>query len=421
MCITLVCVLVFTSPASADDLIAGISQERIKRLDNKLAALVESERYSGFSALIMRDGVIAHEVTLGWQDRERKIAMRKDTIFRIYSMSKAITSVAALILYEQGHFQIDDPVDTFIPEFRNLRVYEKGEAESLVTVPLERPITFRDLFTHTSGLTYHFVGNSPVHQLYRDKGVLPGAEVLQPRAGDAAPITDLKSMVSALSTIPLLHQPGERMSYGVSIDVLGRLIEIISGQKFDDFLQKELFTPLNMKDTGFTVPKNKLHRFAANYSWHDGHLELVDDPQRSRYQLSGRIHSGGAGLVSTSRDYMQFQLMVLNGGKLGEIRILGPKTVAFALSNHFPKNDMARPSYMKQQGHGLGFALALDPARMGILTSVGTADWAGAASTFFWIDRNERLAAVFMTQDMPVRDNALFQLGRSLTYQALVE
>ena len=409
------------SPAIADEIIAGFSHERLKRLDNKLTSLVESNRYPGFSVLIMREGKVAHQVTIGWQDKERKIEMAEDTIFRIFSMSKAITSIAALILFEQGHFQIDDPVDRFIPEFKNLRVYKSGEGVDVETVALQRPVTFRDLFTHTSGLTYHFVGDSPVHQMYRDKGVLPGAEVLGPKASDAAPVKDLKTMVSALSTIPLLHQPGERVSYSVSIDVLGHLIEIISGQKFDDFLQQNLFDPLNMHDTGFTVPKNKLHRFAANYSSRDAQSILIDDPQLSRYQKSGRILSGGAGLVSTSHDYMQFQLMVLNGGKLGKVRILGPKTVGFALSNHFPRDNMIRPPYMKEQGHGLGFALALDPARMGVLTSTGTADWAGAASTFFWIDRKERLAAVFMTQDMPITDNTLFGMGRSLTYQALVE
>ncbi len=420
-CLILLFSIIYISSATADEIIAGFSQERLKRLDDKLTSLVENNRYPGFSVLIMRDGKVAHQVATGWRDRERKIAMTKDTIFRVYSMSKAITSIAALILFEQGHFQIDDPVDRFIPEFKNLRVYESGEDVDLITVPLQRPVTFRDLFTHTSGLTYHFVGNSPVHQMYRDKGVLPGVEVLGSQAGDAEPIKDLKSMVSTLSTIPLLHQPGERMSYSVSIDVLGHLIEIISGQKFDDFLEQNLFVPLNMRDTGFIVPKNKLHRFAANYSWSKAQSVLVDDPRLSRYQKSDRLLSGGAGLVSTSHDYMQFQLMVLNGGKLGKVRILGPKTVDFALSNHFPRDNMTRPPYMKQQGHGLGFALALDPARMGILTSVGSADWAGAASTFFWIDRKESLAAVFMTQDMPIKDDALFELGRSLTYQALVD
>jgi CubicO group peptidase (beta-lactamase class C family) len=421
ICITVLFGFIYSASAGAEEIIAGFSQERLKRLDNKLTSLVESNRYPGFSVLIMRDGKVAHKVAMGWQDKERKIEMKNDTIFRIYSMSKAITSIAALILFEQGHFQIDDPVDKFIPEFKNLRVYKSGEGVDIETVALQRPITFRDFFTHTSGLTYHFVGNSPVHQMYRDKGVLPGVEVLGPGAGDAAPINDLKTMITELSTIPLLHQPGERMSYSVSIDVLGHLIEIMSGQKFDDFLQQNLFAPLNMHDTGFSVAKNKLHRFAANYSSRKAQSVLVDDPQLSRYQKSGRILSGGAGLVSTSHDYMQFQLMILNGGKLGKVRILGPKTVDFALSNHFPKDNMTRPFYMTQQGHGLGFALSLDPARMGVLTSVGAADWAGAASTFFWIDRKERLAAVFMTQDMPITDNALFGLGRSLTYQALVE
>lgn len=420
-CSCLIFCSISTSAIAEDHSIAGISQERIKRLDEKFSAYISAGRYAGFTGLIVRDGLVAHELAMGWQDRERQVAMRKDSIFRIYSMSKAITSIAAMILYEEGHFQIDDPIDSYIPEFLNLRVYAGGEAGSLKTVPLQRPITFRDLFTHTSGLTYHFLGKTPVHKLYRLHGILPGVELLYPEAGDGQGVPDLKSMINALATIPLLHQPGERMSYGVSIDVLGHLIEIMSGQSLDVFLKERIFEPLLMVDTGFVVPENKLDRFAGNYSWKGDHLELVDDPYQSRYRNTGRILSAGAGLVSTSHDYMQFLLMILNGGKLGKSRILSPKTVDFILSNHFPKEDMPRPAWMKQQGHGLGFALALDPVRMGMLTSVNSADWAGAASTLFWLDRKERLAAVFMTQDMPIRDNILIEQVRTLSYQAILE
>ncbi len=406
----------------ADELdIAGFSQERIKRLDKILATYIGRERYAGITGLIVRNGKTVHEFTMGWQDRERQIPMHEDTIFRIYSMSKAITSIAAMVLFEQGYFQIDDPIDPYLPEFKHLRVYAGGEIGALKTVPLQRPITFRDLLTHTSGLSYHFMGDSPVHQLYRLHGVMPGVEMLYSEAADGKEVANLESMISALARIPLLHQPGERMSYGVSIDVLGRLVEILSGQKLDDFLQQAIFGPLNMPDTGFVVPKNKLKRFAANYSWKNDHLELIDDPRRSRYRQSGRLLSGGGGLVSTSHDYMQFLLMLLNGGQLGHARILGPITVDFILSNHFPRENMPRPVWMRQQGHGLGFALALDPVKMGLLTSAGTADWAGAASTFFWLDRKENMAAVFMTQDTPLDSDTLAGQVRTLTYQALIK
>ncbi|NKB37106.1 MAG: serine hydrolase [Gammaproteobacteria bacterium] len=411
-----------TSPASyAEELQEGFSKERLQRLNIKFNSLIKNRKNAGFTALIYRNNKQVHKMSMGWQDIERKIPMRADSIFRIYSMSKAITSIAALILYEEGHFQIDQAVADFIPEFNNIRVYKSGEGDGIKTADLHRPVTIRDLFIHTSGLTYHFLGNTAVHKLYRQQGVMPGVEELYPEEGDASAITDLDAMVKTLSRIPLLHQPGERMSYSVSIDVLGRVIEVISGQPLDQFMHERIFKPLKMKDTGFVLPQEKLNRFTANYSMSDGQIKLIDDPLNSQHQRANRIHAGGAGLVSTAHDYMQFQLMILNGGKLGSARILGPKTLDFALSNHFPIDDLPRPVWMKQDSHGLGFALAMNPARMGMLTSTGTADWAGAASTFFWIDRNENLAAVFMTQDMPIKNNLLIELGRTLTYQALVE
>lgn len=413
---------VFLSPViAAGPVVAGIDQDRIKRLDDKLAGYIADGRYAGIAALIMRHGKTAHEFTGGWQDRERQVPMSQDTIFRIYSMSKAITSVAAMILYEEGHFQLDDPIDKFLPELKNLRVYVAGEAETMQTEPLQRPITFRDLFTHTSGFTYHFMGDSAIHKLYRLHGVMPGAETLQASASEGQAAPDLTAMISALATIPLLHQPGEQMSYGISIDVLGRLIEIMSAQPLDTFLQQSLFDPLQMVDTGFVVPENKLHRFASNYSWKGDHLELVDDPYKSRYRHSGRLLAGGAGLVSTTKDYMQFLHMLLNGGQLGTARILSPITVDFILSNHLPEENMPRPPWMKHHGHGLGFGLLLDPVGAGRLSSAGAASWSGAATTIFWLDRKENLAAVFMAQDMPLKDTPLMEYARSLTYQAIVK
>ena len=411
----------FSATCAAEQSIEGFSAERLRIIDQRFQSLVDEQRYAGFTALIVRNNRQVHQLTLGWQDREARVAMQPDTIFRIYSMSKAITSVAALQLYEKGLFRLQDPVEKWIPAFGQLRVYQEGDGDKVKTTQLTRPLTVRDLFTHTAGFTYHFLGKGPVHKLYRDKGIVPGVELLYPEKSDAPPITDLASMVEVLSTIPLLHQPGERMSYSISVDVLGHLVELISGQALDIYLEKNIFEPLGMKDTGFTVPAEKLHRFAANYTWSDNKLELVDAPKSSRYQHKGRIHSGGAGLVSTAHDYMQFQLMVLNDGQLNGQRILGRKTIEFALANHLPEDDLPRPAWMQQQGHGLGFALALDPARMGYMTSINTADWAGAASTFFWIDRKEKLAAVFMTQKMPIKDNDLIEMGRVTTYQALVD
>lgn len=399
----------------------GFSADRLNILDNRLQSLVDEKQYAGFTGLIVRNNRDVHKLKLGWQDRERQIPMKEDTIFRIYSMSKAITSIAALILYEQGMFMLDDPVAKWIPAFDRLRVYKSGQGQDMKTVALERAVTVKDLFIHTSGLTYHFLGQGPVHRLYRQQGLLPGVELLYPEADDGKAINSLAEMVEKLSGIPLLHQPGERMSYSVSIDVLGHLVEIISGKKLDAFLRQHIFEPLDMKDTGFTIPTEKLTRFAANYSSESDELVLLDDPQKSRYRHAGRLLSGGAGLVSTARDYMQFQLMILNQGKWNGKRILGRKTLEFALSNHFPRDNMPRPAWMKQQGHGLGFALALEPSRMTYMTSPMTADWAGAASTFFWIDRKEKLAAVFMTQMMPIKNNSLIEMGRVTTYQSLVD
>lgn len=421
-CLILFSVTAFTSSYADESVIAGIDIQRLERLDNKLAKHIQQEQYAGFSGIIVRNGKTVHQFALGWQDKERKIALQHDTIFRIYSMTKAITSVAAVLLFEEGHFQIDDPVGAFIPEFRKLRVYIDGPAESMKTEALNRPITFRDLFTHSSGLGYHMLDDSPVYKLYRKRGIMPGVEFLSPGPDDKEPVQDLQTMIKELAKIPLLHQPGKRMTYGVSIDVLGYLIEVISGQSLDNFLQERLFTPLRMLDTGFVVPENKLSRFASNYLWEDEQLKLLDDPRKSRYSKTGRILSGGAGLVSTLDDYMRFLQMLMNGGELDGQRILSPATVDFLLSNHFLKEDLLRPPWMQHQGYSLGFAVALDPIKMGLLSSTGTADWAGAASTFFWLDRKQGLAAVFMTQRTPLNSNTLIMKQvRNLVYQAIVE
>lgn len=385
---TLICFLgaVLLYQAHADDLVHGFSKNRLNRLDNNFENLVQSGRYPGFYVSIKRHGKTVHRISTGWQDIDRKIPIKEDTLFRIYSMSKAISSVAAMILFEEGHFQLDDPVHRYLPEFRKLRVYVSGNGSAMVTEELKRPITFRDLFVHTSGLTYHFTGKTPVHKLYRKKGILPGVETLHASNADAVAVGNLSEMIRILSGIPLLHQPGERMSYSISIDVLGHLIEIMSGQDFDEFLQERFFDPLKMRDTGFTLPEDKLSRFASNYTWKDGRLNLIDDPRTSRYRKSGRLLSGGAGLISSTSDYQRFLQMLLNGGELDGIRILSPHTVDYILSNHFLQDDMPRPAWVPHQGHGLGFALALEPARMGYLTPTGSADWAGAASTFSgWI------------------------------------
>lgn len=387
----------------------GLSSSRLDKLNGLMASYIDSGKYPGTTTLVARHGKIAHLSFQGKADVENNADVTSDTIFRIYSMSKPITSTALMMLYEDGHFMLDDPVSRFIPGWDDLKVYTpKG------TVPTERPMQIRDLLTHTSGLTYGFMNAHPVDAMYREQGVESAK--------------DLTEMVERLGEIPLLFSPGTRWSYSVATDVCGYLVQKIADQGFDEFLIERLFTPLGMVDTDFWVPADKAHRLAANYGKtpEDG-MRLVDPPGRSTYLTKPTRFSGGGGLVSTIHDYFRFAQMLLNKGELDGTRILGRKTLELMTTNHMPGNgdlaSMGQSVFSETPydgiGFGLGFSVMLNPATANILGTPGEFAWGGAASTYFFVDPGEDLLAIQMTQLLPSSAYPVRRELRVLTYQSI--
>lgn len=379
----------------------GISVEALQRLDRHLLErYIEPEKIAGCLTLISRRGELAHLSALGMMDRERGAPMAADAIFRIYSMTKPITSVALMMLFERGAFQLSDPVARFIPQWRDLRVMTGGQYPDYETAPVERPMTIRDLLSHQSGLTYGFM-EGPLEAGYFKHGVYQ-AGAMRGR--------DLQSMIDRLAELPLKFSPGDNWNYGVSTDVCGYLVQEIAGRRFDEYLREQIFEPLGMDDTGFHVPADKQHRLAANYErGPDKQLRAIGTFGAADYLEEQTFFSGGGGLVSTAQDYRRFCQMLLNGGELDGARILGPKTIELMAMNHLPDNDdlsaRALGTWSETAndgvGFGLGFAVLLNLPRTQNVGSVGEYYWGGAASTIFWIDPAEDLIAIFMTQFMP--------------------
>ena len=380
----------------------GLSGERLARIDSHLKnRYIDPGKIPGALTLVYRGGEIAYLSPIGFMDRERGVAMAEDTIFRIYSMSKPITSVALMMLYEHGHFQLDDPVHRFIPAWKNLRVYETGNHPNFLTRPCERPMQIVDLLTHMSGLTYGFMERTNVDRAYTKLGI--GALRSQYDG-------DLAAMVEDLASLPLEFSPGTAWNYSVSTDVIGHLVELISGERFDEYLRRHIFEPLDMVDTGFFVPEEKVDRFAACYERNrKKELRLQDDPRDSRYLSPPKFLSGGGGLVSTASDYLRFCRMLLGGGELDGARLIGPKTLELMTSNFLPDGDdltqhatgqFAETTY-SGVGFGLGFSVTLDPVEARGVGSEGEFAWGGAASTAFWVDPSEELIVIFLTQFMP--------------------
>ena len=401
--------------STAEDI--GLSTKRLSRIDGWMDRLVADGKLAGLSVAVMRHGQVAYSRATGLADMARGTPFAADTIVRIYSMTKPLTSTAIMMLYEEGRFQLDDPISRFLPGFANQRVATGGSRGKIDSVPAVRDITFRDLLTHTSGLTYGFMESTAVDAMYRDTGVdFQTSE------------TSLAEVVDLLAACPLIAQPGTQWNYSVATDVLGRLVEVISGQPFDQFLAERVIGPLGMVDTGFDVPAGKLGRFAANYARHPktGALMLIDDPQKSRYGSPRTVCSGGGGLVATAGDYLRFCRFMLNKGELDGVRLLGRKTVELMTSNHLD-GDMAAmgmPRFSESNyagiGFGLGFSVTLDPARAQILGSAGEYAWGGAASTAFWCDPAEDMAVVLLTLLMPSSTYPIRRELRVLTYQAVI-
>jgi len=354
-------------------------------------------------------------------------------------MTKPITTVAAMMLFERGYFQLDDPIARYLPEFTDTQVWCGGDADISSTEKQLNPVTVRQLMNHTSGLTYEFMRSSPVDSLYRERGInFQGTEV------------NLQEMTKKLAQAPLMCQPGSQWNYSVATDVLGRLIEVWSGQSLREFFVTEILHPLNMHDTDFNVAQHNAHRFSALYGPSGGgglgnvgrtdtsnsltskatmELELLEPSRGSRYTRETPLYSGGGGLTGSIDDYARFCQMLLNGGILDNVRLLSPLTVEYMCTNHLPDNrDMAamgQPVWSETNydgiGFGLGFAVVLDPVKAHTLTSVGECHWGGAASTFFWIDRKQELYTVLFTQLMPSSTYPLRRELRSLVYQSIVD
>lgn len=379
---------------------AGMNARQLDRIGAHLRKrYLEPGKIAGFLPLIYRRGELAYCEPMGMMDLERRKAVQEDTLFRIYSMSKPITSVALMMLYEEGHFQLNDPVHRWIPEWRDLRVFKGGNWPNFLTEPVQRPMTIKDLLTHMSGLTYDFMQASNVDRAYRRLDMR-----LEQDGGT------LRDMVLKLAELPLEFSPGTRWNYSFATDICGYLVEVMSGQPFDTFLQQRIFAPLSMEDTFFSVPEDKLDRFAANYQrGQDGKLQLLDDPYKSAYARPRTMLSGGGGLVSTAHDYLRFCRMLLGKGTLDGVRILGPKTIELMSCNHLPDNqDLTRwamgtfsETTYEGYGFGLGFSVNLGPAATATVGSAGEVAWGGAASTLFWVDPSEDLVCILMTQFMP--------------------
>jgi len=395
----------------------GLSSARLARIDDWRERIVADGKVAGATTLVARRGKVVHLASSGLADIERGTAMTPATVHRFYSMTKPLTSAAIMMLYEEGRFQLDDPITRFLPYFANQRVCTGASRGKLETVPAERDITFRDLLTHTSGLTYGFMESTAVDALYREKGIDFGA-------ADSS----LGAVVEALAALPLIAQPGSEWNYSVSTDVLGYLVEVISGRPFAQFLHERLIDPLGMADTDFYVKRANAGRFAANYArGRDGKLALIDDPGDSRFLRPTKVPSGGGGLVSTAADYWRFCRMMLRKGELDGVRYLGRKTVELMMMNHL-RGDMAamgQPRWSESTaegiGFGLGFSVTLEPARAQIVGTPGECAWGGAASTAFWIDPAEDMAVIFLTQLMPSTTWPFRRELRVLSYQAVID
>jgi CubicO group peptidase (beta-lactamase class C family) len=398
----------------------GFDAARLARIDSHFARYVDDGRLPGWLLAVSRRGQIVHLSAYGQRDKEAGLPIELDTLFRVYSMTKPITSVAAMMLYEQGAFELKDPVSAFIPSYADLRVFTGGSALAPVTEPATEPMRIWHLLTHTSGLTYGFHHVHPVDAIYRASGYEWGSP----------PGKDLAECCDGWAQLPLVFQPGTEWNYGVSTDVLGRVVEVASGQSLDEFFRTRIFEPLGMTDTDFYVPEAEQHRLAALYFPQPG------TRQAARLDALGNVPtsapaflSGGGGLVGTAADYHRFTQMLVRGGELDGVRLLGTRTLRYMTRNHLPGGadleEFGRPLFAETTfdgvGFGLGFSVVDDSVKTKVLSSAGDYGWGGAASTAFWIDPAEEITALFMTQLLPSSTHPIRPQLKQLVYQALVD
>jgi CubicO group peptidase (beta-lactamase class C family) len=400
----------------------GFDAARLGRIDRHFTQYVESGKLPGWLVLVARQGKIAHLSTHGMRDVASGAPMRPDTLFRIYSMTKPVTSVAIMMLHEEGAFELTDPVSDFIPSFADLRVYSGGTAHAPQTRPAGEDMRIWHLLTHTSGLTYAFHYLNPVDELYRRAGFEYGM----------ADDLDLAGCCDEWAAMPLLFDPGTAWNYSVATDVLGRIVEVVSGQSLDEFFRTRIFEPLGMTDTGFAVDRANTDRLATLYAA-DPQGKARPHPKQAQLREAAlelpKAPSGGGGLFSSAHDYHRFTQMLLREGELDGTRLLGNRTVRYMTRNHLPGGadleTLALGSYSEVanagRGFGLGFAVIDDPLAAKVISSPGEFSWGGLASTVFWVDPAEDLTVLFMTQLMPSSTHPIRSQLHQLVYQSLVD
>ncbi|MCL4422314.1 MAG: beta-lactamase family protein [Actinobacteria bacterium] len=404
----------------ADPVEMGLDTRRLLRVEDHLKGYVDKGLLPGWIVVVSRAGKVVYLARYGQRDMEAGLALETDTRFRIYSMTKPITSIAAMMLYEKGAFELTDPVSKFIPSFGDARVWHTGSSLVPVTQPLVEPVRIWHLLTHTSGLTYGFHYAHPVDELYRKAGF----EWTHPRGMDLAACCD------CWAGLPLLFQPGSEWNYSVATDVLGRVVEVVSKESLDSFLAEQIFNPLGMTDTGFWVSAEHKEKLAALYSPEPatGLAKRNDLLGALALEPPGYL-SGGGGLISTAADYHRFMKMLLGEGQLGGTRLIGPRTLRYMVKNHLPGDrdlqEFGRPLYAETSfsgvGFGLGFSVLKDPVANKVLASPGEYGWGGAASTLFWVDPAEELTTLFLTQLLPSSTYPIRSQLRQLVYQALID
>ncbi|WP_374570310.1 serine hydrolase domain-containing protein [Phenylobacterium sp.] len=405
-------------PAASPESV-GFSSERLKRLDAAMQQVVDDGRVAGMTTLLMRHGKVVEFRTYGKASLAAGQAMPKDEIFRIYSMSKPITGVAMMILFEEGKWKLDDPVTKFIPELKDLKLMKIDGAGNQTLVPLDRPPTMRELMSHTAGFGYGLNDKHPVDKMFRDKEVLAS--------------NGLQDMVDKVATIPLMFEPGTQWYYSVAVDLQGYIVQKLSGEPLGQFMDEKIFKPLKMNDTGFVVPKSQISRLSPVYVGDPKTGKIEEAKQLFGYDLPDytqppRMESGGGGLLSTTTDYARFAQMIANGGELDGVRILSPATVELMGTNMIPdkvlvsSNGTVATSFNDAVGFGLDFAVVNDPRKAGTLQGKGTMSWGGAAGTWFWTDPTNDVVFVGMIQRLGgTGGEDLGTATRTLVYQALVD
>lgn len=403
----------------ADLVEAGVDRSRLKRLDTFLDELVRSNQLPGYSVYLSRRGVVAHQRLYGLRDLEAGLPIEADTVFRVYSMTKPVTAVAAMMLYEEGAFELTDPLAEFLPAFAEMRLYTGGSADRLVTTRAAAQITLRHLLTHTAGLTYGFHRRDPIDELYRRGGF----DIETPAGMSLAAACDF------WAAQPLLFEPGTDWNYSVATDVIGRVIEVVSGMSLGDFFRTRIFDPLGMTDTRFGATASSRTRMARLYTpAAGGGLALLDALEGTALSEPAG-HFGGGGLVSTGPDFLRFLAMLRTGRSPAGEWLLSPRTISYMNRNHLPRGadlgDFGRPLYADAPMNGIGFGFAgtvtIDPVRAGYLCSAGEFGWGGAASTFFWVDPHEDLSLLFLTQLLPSVALPVRPKIHQLVYQSLVD